>query len=123
MAIFDYKETIVTDPVTGGQKGDKLAKMGCLDPIALMRLAEVAGMGAEKYDSYNFMKGYSWQSTYNAIQRHLNSFWAGEYLDDQSGLPHLAHAMWHCHTLISFYERGLGADDRPPTLRRNSEQE
>lgn len=114
MGVFNYEETRVTDEVTGGQKGRKLASMGCLDPVAMMRLAEVAGYGAQKYDQHNFMKGYSWLASYDALQRHLNAFWAGEDYDEESTLLHLAHAMWHCHTLISFMERNLGTDDRPP---------
>jgi hypothetical protein len=100
---------------TGGQKGKKLAQLGAIDPKALLALAEVSGFGAEKYDAYNFMKGYDWSLSYNALQRHLLAFWAGEDTDDESGLPHLGHAAWHCLAMLSFQLRDKGTDDRPPT--------
>ena len=105
-------EVRITDPVTGGQKGAKLAELGAIDPLALHRLAEVAGYGGKKYARGNFMKGYRWSLSYDAMQRHLGAFWGGEETDAESSLAHLAHAMWHCAALISFSERGLGTDDR-----------
>ena len=97
---------------TGGQKDKKIAQLGALDPRALLALAEIAGAGAEKYDRYNFLKGYDWSLSYDACQRHLNLFWAGDDLDEESGQPHLAHAAWHCLAMLSFYLRDLGDDDR-----------
>lgn len=97
---------------TGGEKEVKLAKLGAIDPQSLMVLAEVAGFGAEKYSRYNMLRGYDWSLSYDALQRHLHAFWAGEENDPESGLPHLAHAAWHCMTLTSFLQRGLGTDDR-----------
>jgi hypothetical protein len=107
-------ETRIVDPETGGAKGQKLAQMGALDPLALLEVAKVAGMGAIKYERYNFLKGFRWSLAYDADQRHLNLFWAGEDLDAESGLPHVAHAAWQCLCLLSFLLRDLGTDDRPP---------
>lgn len=101
---------------TGGQKGQKKARLGALDPATLRTVAEVAGFGAEKYDAFNFLKGYDWSLSYDALQRHLMSFWDDEDLDQESGLPHLAHAAWHCLTLLAFQQRMLGTDDRPWTV-------
>lgn len=101
---------------TGGQKGQKMARLGALDPKSLRIVAEVAGFGAEKYAAFNFLKGYDWSLSYDALQRHLMSFWDGEDLDQESGLPHLAHAAWHCLALLSFDQRELGTDDRPDAV-------
>ncbi len=101
---------------TGGQKGQKLAQMSALDPQSIQMIAEVAGFGAGKYSKLNFMKGYDSSLSYDALQRHLHGFWNGEDRDPESGLPHLAHAGWHCMALLSFFSRRLGADDRYPTL-------
>jgi hypothetical protein len=101
-----------TTSSTGGQKGQKLAQMSSLDPHALSVVAEVAGFGAQKYSKLNFMKGYDWSLSYDALQRHLHAFWNGQDRDDESGLLHLGHAAWHCLAMISFFERGLGTDDR-----------
>ena len=101
-----------TVSTTGGEKGKKLAQLSGLDPHALMVVAEVAGFGAEKYAKLNFMKGYDWSLSYDALQRHLHAFWSGQDRDDESAMLHLGHAAWHCLAMISFYERGLGTDDR-----------
>jgi hypothetical protein len=105
-------EVRYTDPETGGQKGQKPAELGALPPEALLHLAEVAGYGTRKYDRYNYLKGYKWSLSFDAMERHLLQFWGGEYDDAESGLPHLAHAAWHCLTLIAFYEQAIGTDDR-----------
>lgn len=97
---------------TGGQKDAKLARLGSLDPYALSRLAEVSGFGARKYAAFNFLKGYDWSLTFDALQRHALAFWEGEDLDPESGLPHPAHVAWHGLALTSFLGRGLGTDDR-----------
>lgn len=105
-------EVLITDPKTGGQKGQKLARLGALDPAALMVVAQVAGFGASKYATYNFARGFDWSLSYDAMQRHLHAFWAGEDNDSESGLPHLGHAGWHCLALLTFALRGRGTDDR-----------
>jgi len=98
---------------SGGEKGSKLAQLGAVDPLALLELAKVAGYGAQKYARYNFIKGYDWSLSYDALQRHLLAFWSGEDTDPGSGLPHAAHAAWHCLTLIHFTQQHPGFDDRP----------
>lgn len=101
---------------TGGEKGSKPCQLGLIDPLALEELGKIAGFGAEKYDKFNYMKGYDWDLSYSAAQRHQLQFWQGQDFDDESGLHHLAHAAWHMLCLYSFYTRGLGTDTRPPPL-------
>lgn len=115
------EEVIVVDPVTGGKKGKKPAQFGALDPLAVDEVSTVAGFGGEKYGRYNFLKGYAWSLSYDALHRHLSAFWRGEDRDPESGLPHLAHATWHGLALLSFYLRGLGTDDRPPRMKEKQE--
>ena len=98
---------------TGGQKERKAAELGTIDPVALTVLAKVSGFGARKYEAFNYLRGYDWALSYNALQRHLMEFWSGEDLDPESGLPHAAHAAWHALALTSFLERGIGTDTRP----------
>lgn len=105
-------ETRFTDPETGAEKGVKLSQMGALDPAALYTVSEVAGMGATKYARFNFLKGYPWMLSYDAMQRHAMKFASGEDLDPESGLPHLAHMTWHGLAMLSFYIHDLGTDDR-----------
>jgi hypothetical protein len=105
-------ETRITDPTTGGQKGSKLPQFGALDPDALITVAEVAGFGASKYERLNYLRGFNWSLAYDALQRHIHEFWAGREIDEESGLPHTAHATWQCLCLLSFALHDLGNDDR-----------
>ena len=107
----EHEET-VEDPVTGGKKGVKRAQLGSLDPMALYTVAEVAGSGAMKYDRNNYLKGYAWSLSYDAMMRHMLKFWAGEDTDED-GLPHVGHAVWHGLALLAFSQRDIGTDDRP----------
>ena len=112
----DDEEVRVTNPKTGGQKGRKLAQLGAVDPLALLELAKVAGIGAKKYAPYNYLKGFEYSSLYNAAARHLLKFWAGQDLDLPTQRYHAAMAGWHCLALTSYLLRGIGIDDRPPRL-------
>lgn len=117
--LHDVEER-VTDSSTGGQKGKKLTQLGALDPVALIELARVAGMGANKYAAHNYLKGYDWSLSFNQMMRHSLLFWAGEEVDAESGLPHMAHAAWAALALVSFLARGIGTDDRPPRLEADA---
>lgn len=119
---MDRSEVRITSE-TGGQKGDKLAKIGAIDPLALYELAEVAGKGAEKYSAFNYIKGYDWSLSYNAMQRHMMLFWAGEDNDPETGKSHMAHAAWHALCLVTFGLRELGTDDRITTVLEDGDDD
>lgn len=97
---------------TGGEKGVKLERLDLVPPKPLLELARVYGMGAEKYSDTNYINGYEFRKSIGALERHVQLFKDGEDLDVESGLPHLAHASWHCFTLQVFQVEGLGEDDR-----------
>mgnify|MGYP000521447717 CR=1 FL=1 len=99
---------------TGGEKGQKDARFGGCDPRAMKELALIYGFGEEKYARYNYLKGYPWSLSIDALFRHLFAFLDGEDLDPESGLHHTAHAAWHALTLTSYQMRSVGTDDRAP---------
>jgi hypothetical protein len=105
-------EIIVTDPKTGGQKGQKLARFDLVPGEPLWELAEVYGRGAKKYADDNWRKGYSWKLSFGALNRHLWSWWHGEKRDEM-GNHHLTQVAWHAFTLFWFEMFGKGTDDRP----------
>lgn len=105
-------EEVRVTSASGGEKGQKQARLGSIDPRALLTMAEVAGFGEAKYARLNYMKGYPWSLSWDAAERHLLAFWSGQDLDEESGLPHLAHAAWHCLAMLAFLQHGLGEDDR-----------
>ena len=113
-------------------KGAKDIRLGGADAMALMELGRVYGMGEKKYDRFNYLKGYPWSLSIDAMLRHLMAFMGGEEYDecsihpgqhgddhpydpetcDGSGLLHTAHVAWHGLTLTSFQQRRSGTDDR-----------
>jgi len=107
-----FEETRITDPNTGAQKGSKLPQLGAIDPLALLELAKIGGFGAEKYERFNYLKGFRYSLAFDAMMRHALLFWSGEDIDEESGLSHAAHAAWQALCLVSFSLRGLGTDDR-----------
>jgi hypothetical protein len=101
-----------TDPDTGGQKGVKLERYEFMPVQPLREVARVYGYGAKKYSSRNWERGYLWSWSYGALQRHVNAFWGGEDIDGESGLPHLAHAVFHLLALMEFGRTHPEKDDR-----------
>lgn len=114
-------EKRLTDPKTGGQKGVKEERWDLFPFDALDEVARVYAAGARKYDDDNWLKGYSWRWSVSALLRHVSKFMCGEDRDPETGCLHLAHAAWHCLTLITFLMRGLGTDDRRPPSPNNKE--
>lgn len=105
------------DEATGGEKEESQARFDLIPPDALTELARVYGMGAEKYSANNYLRGYPWHLSIAALERHVQKFKAGEDIDPESGLHHLAHAAWQAFTLLVFAKRRLGTDDRSPIRR------
>jgi hypothetical protein len=79
---------------------------------ALALVAKLYGRGAEKYAEHNWRRGYDWSKSYAALNRHLNAFWAGEDIDEEMQLPHLASVVFHTFALMTFMEEHPQFDDR-----------
>lgn len=98
-----------------GDKGQKPEQLHDIDPLVLLALGRVYSFGAGKYPTpYNYMLGYDFSLSYDAMWRHMLGFWSGEDRDPESGEFHVLHAAFHALTLASFLIRGVGHDDRPP---------
>jgi Domain of unknown function (DUF5664) len=84
-------------------------------PSAKVALAEALADGAKKYGPYNWRKAMISVSVYvGAAERHLDSFWDGEELAEDSGVHHLKHAMACIALMIDAMTVGKLNDDRPP---------
>jgi hypothetical protein len=106
-------EVRITNAVTGGQKGSKLARYDLIPVGALKALAEHYGKGAEKYADNQWRLGYDWSLSYAALQRHANAFWDGEDTDEETGSPHMAAVAWHAFALLTFAAEHPELDNRP----------
>lgn len=106
-------EVRVVNAATGGEKGSKDERFDLIPAGPLAKIARHFGIGARKYADRNWERGYNWSLSYGALQRHLNAFWAGEDLDEETQSPHLAAAAFHVLALLEFAETHPELDDRP----------
>lgn len=77
--------------------------------------------GALKYGRSNFRAcGVKASIYYDALNRHVNAWFEGEELDQDSKLPHLAHALACLAILVEAQAKGNLTDDRMfPTAYRD----
>jgi len=111
--VSDTRETLATDATTGGTKGRKLARFALVPFDALWAIAEHFGRGAAKYADRNWERGYPWDWSADALQRHFAAWWQGEDVDAETGSLHITAVAWHALVLVTFAIRGIGTDTRP----------
>lgn len=73
---------------------------------AMEALAKVLTYGAKKYKPGNWKNATDIDRYTAALYRHLEAWRKGEEVDEESGLPHLAHAITNVAFLIWFEETG-----------------
>lgn len=101
-----------TTSATGGEKGVKPQRYSLLPKLGLDAIAEVFAFGATKYADHNWRRGYEWDKSFDALFRHAFAAQNGETYDEESGLPHLAHAGFHVLVLLTWLaEQGEGPDN------------
>lgn len=115
-------ETRITNPDTGGQKGQKLERFDLLPWPELTELARVYGKGAAKYADRNWEKGYNASLSYASAMRHLTQWWNGEDNDPEIGESHLMLAAFHLFGMRRFQRmdeaNGTTLVDRPAPVQR-----
>lgn len=81
--------------MTEGVKYDASKPRWSLLPTGTMEeVIKVLEYGANKYSPDNWKKVPQMEVRYyDAAMRHIDAYWQGEYLDEESGQPHLAHAV------------------------------
>lgn len=105
------EEHRVVDPVTGGEKGQKINRYDLIPPEFEDALAMHYGAGAQKYADRNWERGYAWGLSLRACRSHLNLWQRGERSDPETGTHHLICAIWHLVSLYMFDLYTLGTDD------------
>lgn len=83
-------------------------------PASLIYQALGMMNGAKKYGPYNWRENEVTASIYvDAAMRHLLAWFDGEAIAQDSGVPHLAHAIASLGIIIDALETGNLIDDRP----------
>src|SRR5690606_15991068 len=73
--------------------------------------------GALKYGRHNYRTvGVRASVYYDAALRHLTSFWEGQDIDPDSGLPHIVKCLACLYVLRDSQVMGNWVDDRPPRI-------
>lgn len=87
-------------------------QVGLVSQIFLMGLARVLTFGAKKYAAHNWRLGIEYSRLFDALQRHLWAWWAGEETDPESGESHLDHAACCLMFLRELSQTRKDLDDR-----------
>jgi hypothetical protein len=74
------------------------------------------------HDAHNWRKVDKRSRYYRAALAHLFAWWRGETNDQESGLPHLAHAACCVLFLVECEAADLGADDRPASTKSSQSE-
>jgi len=99
-------------------------KASDVPPIALLAIGSAMSDGAAKYGRFNWRETGSTASVfYDAMQRHLMDWYAGEDYASDSSVHHLAHLMANCAIVLDSIAVGKLNDDRDKNgpLATNSE--
>ena len=92
-------------------------RLDLIPPELIFEVGKILDIGAKKYESRNWEKGFDWGRVYAALQRHLWAWWNGEDKDPETGESHLSHAAANLAFLIAFESRNKGNDDRPTSQK------
>lgn len=85
---------------------------------ALDELAKLYSLGAQKYESRNWERGFRYGRTFAAMMRHATLWFTSKIRGDdgkdpETGLSHMVAVAWNALALVTFELRGIGEDDRP----------
>ena len=87
---------------------DKVLSFNCLEGAC-----RVFAYGAGKYAAWNWAKGMAWSVPLGCALRHMQAVLDGEFIDDESGLPHIDHVFSNLVMLDYFETHYPEGDDRP----------
>ena len=78
-----------------------------LNPMFQEHVAKVFTSGVEKYGEVSYLSS-DWENRaayFGAMLRHLNAVQQGEFMDPESGEPHVAHIAANCQMLYEIYNK------------------
>ena len=75
-------------------------------PKAIQHLAKVLTFGAKKYKPNNWRNNTDLSRYEGALLRHFEAYRMGELLDEETGMPHLAHALTNLVFLLELTDDG-----------------
>lgn len=110
MSIGDVKSEVRG---SGARFNDGKPALDLVPLVSMEDCARVFDYGRKKYAEWNWAKGMDWSIPYACMLRHLSKWHQGEDIDEESGLPHLAHAMCNMVMLSTYAKTYPEGDNRP----------
>lgn len=109
-----YQQEVKPKPAMGGglRYNSGKAEIHQVPTSNIFAIAKTLQYGAQKYAKGNFRKGMAWTTVYDCAMRHMMKWLDGEQVDEESGLPHLYHAITNIGFLIEYAETCPELDDR-----------
>lgn len=102
-AIVTFTNGKAEDVLKQGTKFDLGKPILALVPASLEEaVGEILTMGAKKYAPNNWKKGINYTRIISSLKRHLNEFYKGNLIDEESKKPHLWHVACNVAFLIEF---------------------
>ena len=95
------------------QQGNEQALSIFLEDQDLDGAVAVFAYGAKKYAAWNWAKGMQWSVPLGCALRHIRSVLDGQFIDDESGEPHMDHVLCNIIMLQYFLHNYTEGDDRP----------
>ena len=100
-------------PLTGGSHHDTgKSRVDLLEPEWLLDVGDVLKYGCKKYAEQNWRQGIGYTRIIGSIIRHLTCIMAGQDIDKESGLPHIAHLSCNAMFLSWYMKHRREFDDR-----------
>ena len=97
---------------SGLKYDDAKPRTDLVSSIAMLEIGKVLAYGVGKYGPNNWRKGIAWGRLIGAVLRHIFAWMRGEDNDQESGLPHLSHALTTLMMLVEFEQTRRDLDDR-----------
>ncbi len=87
-------------------------KLSLIDLSKMEDCANVLEFGAKKYSRDNWKKGLPLSEILDSMLRHIAAIQKGEWLDPESGLPHIGHIQCNALFLAWMMQNRPDLDDR-----------
>lgn len=110
---MEVKDTNPKDAV-----GVKKVPLHVVSSPVLMEIGLAMLEGDRKYGGHNYrVAGVRASVYYDALMRHIMSWWEGEDIDPDSGLNHVTKALSTLTVLRDAMLNDMWTDDRPPKFK------
>ena len=83
-----------------------------VDFKSLKPMVEVLEYGANKYEPFNWTKGFPTTKLCESLLRHVFAYLGGEDIDQESGLSHIGHIQCNAMFLAYNHTHHFDKDDR-----------